>query len=136
MIYLVEDKPAKISIGLLDRAVLFAFEYLKLPEDLIIEIVFEDDPHDPYYCGSSDMEEGVGQIWINPKLKKKDIIATLFHEMVHVRQISEGSLEIGEWPVPSKWKGEFVVATYKDLPWEKEAYFLEEQLVTLFGEMK
>lgn len=136
MIYLVEDKPNKIDYALLDRAILFASEYLKLQEDLFVEVIFEFDPHDPNSCGSSDIEDDIAKIWINPRMKKQDIVVTLFHEMVHIQQITSNRLEIGEWPVPSKWMGEFVIANYKDLPWEIEAYRLEEDMMKQFGEVR
>ena len=61
---------------------------------------------------------------------KKDVILTLCHECVHIKQhISKDYLQIDGNFI--KFKNEIVdlnLTKYTELPWEKEAYKLEEEL--------
>lgn len=135
MIYIVDGKPARISYSLLDEVVLLGAEYLKLPKRIKIEIIFEKID-DIYQCGYSDIEDGVAKMWVNSNMPEDQIIATILHEMVHIQQMKSKKLVIGNWPTPSKWCGEYVIANYLELPWEVEAYRLEEEMLSLYNERK
>ena len=54
-----------------------------------------------------------------------DIVSTVCHEMVHVKQYVRG--ELGDM---GRWKSRRVSdnTSYSDLPWEKEAFKMEEGL--------
>ena len=63
--------------------------------------------------------------------KLKDLITTVTHEMVHVKQyyrkeMNDSLTTSGN----AKWKGKRVApdTTYYDLPWEKEAYRMQDTL--------
>jgi len=134
MIYFVENLPQrKITHEQLDQALVVADDILQLPEDTIVEITFVSGV-ERCYCGDADVEDGVAQITINQKLRKKDLIVTLFHEMVHIKQIIDGRLSIGEGRVPSKWDGEVYNGSYEELPWEEEAFRMEQHIMNTFEE--
>jgi hypothetical protein len=68
---------------------------------------------------------------IDPSISRKNILLTLAHEMVHIKQYVMGELhETGNSDI-SKWKGKKVddtVINYWDLPWEIEAHGREKGL--------
>ncbi|MFA7408338.1 MAG: hypothetical protein WCY93_11040 [Anaerolineaceae bacterium] len=117
--------PKKLSEDLLDKAFLFACEYLDLVN---LEIVLSFEKLEDHQMGltSFDEEEPIS-ITIDKKLKPADMIRVLFHEMVHVKQYIEGHLEEG---FNLKWMGEEWDGAYEDAPWEVEAFDLEEEMVT------
>jgi hypothetical protein len=125
MIYEAYNQPKKLATALLDRAVAFACEYLQL--DVDIDIKFENLPISQFgYC---DYDEDEMIIIISKRLSKKEILQTLFHEFVHVKQYIDGRLESGS---PQKWMGIPVDADYKNRPWEIEAFVLEEKMMKEF----
>ena len=57
------------------------------------------------------------------------ILKTLAHELVHVKQFLKREL-VDTNGLESKWKGEaYLYIDYYNLPWEKEAYHLQEVLL-------
>lgn len=71
------------------------------------------------------------EVLINSKQSKKEIISTLFHEFVHIKQMLRNEFAmINESNY--KWKGRNVQPSryklYSNLPWEKEAYMMEKLL--------
>ena len=90
------------------------------------------------YCtdDSSDFSDFVGksprrfQIEVSRDLNLTDFIRCILHEFVHLKQFVNRDmieLETGK----TRWKGKTISkkVTYKDQPWEKEAYRLEEKLL-------
>ena len=62
-------------------------------------------------------------------LSLKELVTTLCHEMVHVKQYARNEMdEYGK-----KWKKKVVPegTNYYDLPWEKEAYRMQDKLAQL-----
>lgn len=125
MIYEAINQPKKMTTALLDKAVVFACDYLDLDIDLIIEF----ETMRPYQYGNCDYDGEDGIIVISKRLSKADIIKTLFHEMVHVKQFVDGRLEAGS---PSRWLGEVYSCDYDKLPWEVEAFEIEATMVNDF----
>jgi Zn-dependent peptidase ImmA (M78 family) len=123
MIYEVINQPKKIETALLDRAVFFASKYLSIDIDLTIK--FETLKH--YQYGLCDYDEDEVTITIAKRLSPKDVVRTLFHELVHVQQHSEGRLEYG-----NIWLGEKIEGTYEDYPWEIEAFEVEQKMIDEF----
>lgn len=74
---------------------------------------------------------------IDKRLPIEEIMTTIVHEMIHVKQWAKGELidAVEKGAVVSKWKGSTVAdhVDYMDLPWEVEAY---EQEPILFDQMK
>lgn len=79
-----------------------------------------------------EVERGVHEIELQQGLIEEDMITALFHEMVHVRQHCRGWLK-DKGPI-KVWKGDEWIAAYSTvdeymaLPWEAEAYKLQEEM--------
>lgn len=80
------------------------------------------------------------KISINKELHFPYIISTLAHEMVHVKQGVMGALRLNK--IGFVWKGKMhknidnmkpeEVEKYNSMPWEKEAFQLEQELTKKF----
>ena len=134
MIYEVENIPKKVPLDLLDRAMAFASDFLELDVDLLVS--FQSlKKHQCGFCDYSndcdyDYDQDEVVITIAKRLSVHEIIVTLFHEMVHVKQYSEGRLEqIGVW------LGQKYDCDYADLPWEIEAHETEQIMMEQFGKL-
>jgi len=126
MIYEVENLPKKVSLDLLDRAVSFAADFLDLEVDLLIEF----ESLKKHQCGFCDYDADEVILTISKRLSVHEMIVTLFHEMVHVKQYAEGRLEqVGVW------LGQKYDCDYVDLPWEVEAHEIEQVMMEKFGEI-
>jgi len=123
MIYEVVNQPKRIETVLLDSAVSFACSYLQLNVDFVIEF----ETLKKHQCGFCDYDEDEVIVTIAKRLSQKDIIRTLFHELVHVKQYIDGRLDHGY-----KWFGIVYEDDYDKLPWEIEAYKLEEKMMESF----
>jgi hypothetical protein len=66
---------------------------------------------------------------VHNKLTLKDFVTTICHEMVHVKQFARR--ETCGYGV--KWKGKKITpkTPYYDLPWEKEAYKMQDKLAQI-----
>jgi len=114
------------------KAVNFALKYL-MPrkKNLTVDINITDIPDDAdaYHCC---IDKGEHEIEVQTGLIEEDFITAIFHEMVHVRQHERGLLK--DYGIRKAWKGEEylgiydTVDTYMNLPWEEEAYRLQEEM--------
>ena len=79
--------------------------------------------------------EGKVQGWcmeIDKRLKGDDFITCVLHELVHVKQQFKGELKEMKG-IEKMWKGEVhICIDYMNLPWEKEAYAMQETLLIEF----
>ena len=99
--------------------------------NLNIEITITDIPDDAdaYHCC---IDKGEHEIEVQSGLIEEDFMTAIFHEMVHVRQHERGLLK--DHGIRKAWKGEEYIGiydtteTYMNLPWEEEAYRLQEEL--------
>lgn len=123
MIYITVNKPSKIDISLLDKAVHFASEFLKLDIEFTIE--FESLKRHQY--GFCDYDEDDIVIVIAKRLSPENVVRTLFHELVHVQQYETGRLKHN-----GIWEGKEYNCSYDDNPWEREAYEIEEKMMRAF----
>jgi hypothetical protein len=130
MYYVSYGKPNKISDDLMDKAVLFASDFLEIDESVEIDFGGEFDNDCAGYC-DYDEEDGI-TLFVNPKLNKKMVIMTLFHEFVHAKQYINGELVSGIGNRRSRWNGKPYDGDYYSLPWEKEAYELEAVMSDIF----
>ena len=133
MLLSVNKVPKKLGTDTLNKVLDFAEKYLKLNPKLEIHIDFIktkkflgqyegiDEHGETHYI---DISEGESQ---------EDIIRSIFHELVHVRQTDDGDLSLDG----NSWKG-FLYRTkemeveYDHLPWEKEAAELEEKMWRIY----
>lgn len=99
--------------------------------NLTVEITITDIPGDAdaYHCC---IDKGEHEIEVQSGLIEEDFMTAVFHEMVHVRQHERGLLK--DHGIRKAWKGEEYIGiydtvdTYMNLPWEEEAYRLQEEL--------
>lgn len=125
MIYYVVNQPKKIETALLDKAVLFACDYLNIDVDFTLEF----KPMQRYCFGLCDYDTDETVIYISKGISKQNMIRTMFHEMVHLKQYTDGRLVSG---CPQRWLGIPINETYESLPWEVEAFDLEEKMMIDF----
>ena len=71
-------------------------------------------------------------IEIDKKQKGDDFVTCILHELVHVKQQFKGELKEMNG-IEKMWKGEVhICIDYMNLPWEKEAYAMQETLLIEF----
>lgn len=124
MMYYAESVPQEIALESLDKMIAFACKFLDLEVEEL-NITFEPMDATAAYV-DTDCEEEVVEMSINNQLHKVagELERTIFHELVHVKQVISGKLNTVS---PARWLGKTYEGTsYYDLPWEKEAYALEE----------
>jgi hypothetical protein len=125
MIYEVLNAPKKVDIALIDKAMSFACEYLGI--DLDADLTIEFDTLKKHQCGFCDYDEDEVIVTIAKRLSLREIIVTLFHELIHVQQYASGRLKHGR-----KWLGKVYDCAYIDLPWEIEAFSVESVMMEKF----
>lgn len=130
MIYELYDNPEWCTFELMDSILIHANHTLNFLKDSYFVIEFTDDVNGD---GNCDMEDNIVEINVNNKLSKQDAIITIFHELVHAEQIMKGKLVVGDGLTPSKWYDTIYRSTYRELPWEVEAFKLEKQLMETFN---
>lgn len=118
------------------RAAEFYARELNLPEDTAVFIDTYSITIDTPYDGAAYMpnSNGIYRVEIN-MIDGQDPFLILAHEMVHVKQFSEGSLSYFE--NEATWKGETYIipetVNYQEdfffsAPWEREAIEFSEEL--------
>lgn len=68
---------------------------------------------------------------LESRLPQHQLIETIAHEMVHVKQFAKGQLkhvQARNGRIVDMWLGKRVRATYWNSPWEREAYRREKEL--------
>ena len=78
------------------------------------------------------MEEDTNReftIDVHNKLTLRDFVTTICHEMVHVKQYARNEMSC----YGGKWKKKKIAddTAYYDLPWEKEAYRMQDKLAQI-----
>jgi hypothetical protein len=120
------------------RAVLFYAESLmseKMLEQISIKVVFDKSLDVHGYANVLERTENGKarsfEIQVNPFIGSHDILETLAHEMVHVKQFAYSETNDSL----TRWKGTFVPdeLDYYDQPWEIEAYGMTPGLFTKFA---
>tara|TARA_Y100001937_G_scaffold101718_1_gene139642 strand:+ start:1431 stop:1865 length:435 start_codon:yes stop_codon:yes gene_type:complete len=106
-------------------------ELMPRKRNLLVDFEITDIPGDAdaFHCF---IEKGQHEIEVQTGLIEEDFITAIFHEMVHVRQHERGILK--DHGVIKSWKGEEYIgiydsqSKYRNLPWEEEAYCLQEEM--------
>ena len=120
-------------------AVNFALNYLmprKKNLSIDVNVVDIPDDADAYHCC---VEKNYHEIEIQQGLIEEDFVTAIFHEMVHVKQHERGELK--DHGIRKAWKGEEHISIfsttdeYMELPWEEEAYRLQEEMYTKWIQM-
>ena len=99
---------------------------------LDIEVVFRTFKKDEGavgFCGMTDNNRTF-EIEIDKKMGINELVTTICHEMVHVKQYARNEMNDGIVKGRARWKTKFIPedTNYWDLPWEKEAYRMEKKL--------
>jgi len=85
-------------------------------------------------CSMEDTSKRKFTIEAHKTLGLRQLIMTLIHEMVHVKQFAKN--EMDDFPINGRqrWKSGTVPknVSYYDMPWEKEAVRLQEKLTDEF----
>ena len=85
------------------------------------------------YCTLTDNNRTF-EIEVDRKLNISELVTTICHEMVHVKQYARNQMtdECVQYGYAT-WKGRKVnpKTAYYDLPWEKEAYRLQDRLALM-----
>ena len=132
MLHVSIDGADQREANILYNAYFFALkELMPRKQNLDVEIALTDieGDADGFHM---EVEKNVHEIEIQKGLIEEDMITALFHEMVHVRQHARGWLK-DKGPIKT-WMGEDYIAAYSTvdeymaLPWEAEAYKLQEEL--------
>lgn len=134
MLLSVNKVPKKLGTDTLNKVLDFAEKYLKLNPNLEIHIDFIRTKKFLGQYEGIDEHGETHYIDINEGESQEDIIRSIFHELVHVRQTNDGDLSLDG----NSWKG-FLYRTkemeveYDHLPWEKEAAELEEKMWRIYN---
>jgi hypothetical protein len=134
MLLSVNKVPKKLGTDTLNKVLDFAEKYLKLNPKLEIHIDFIKTKKFLGQYEGIDEHGETHYIDISQNESQEDIIRSIFHELVHVRQTDDGDLSLDG----NSWKG-FLYRTkemeveYDHLPWEKEAAELEEKMWRIYN---
>ena len=101
--------------------------------DIEIQLKNLNDENAVGYCM---MEENNRQftIEVDRKLGIKELVTTICHEMIHVKQYARKEMDDWSGKGLARWKGKTFNAEktdYYNLPWEKEAYRLQDKYANL-----
>ena len=128
----------KLFLPYVKRAARFYAQSLFKPralENLILKIKFNKKIDAYGYASVTEFSPSNKprqfEIELHPGIGAYDILKTLAHEMVHVRQYIQGDVNIRL----TRWKGTAVAdVDYWDQPWEIDAHGREDGLLTKFAE--
>lgn len=120
--------------ALAEKTVAWSIKKLGLSRmsSLSIDVVLRKmKKHEYGYCNIVDNNRNF-VIDVNKNVTIKDLVSTIIHEMVHVKQFARNEMNGHNM----QWKSKIISedTDYMDLPWEKEAYRLEEKFVKLIWE--
>ena len=111
----------------------------RLSEVISIHLIFRKDLAKKEFVYGDCGWEGDGSsarlftIRIDPSMTRFQQFTTLSHELVHMKQFAKGELyDYTYRPEITRWKRRKInveKTDYKDLPWEKEAYKLQRNLI-------
>lgn len=119
------------------RAALFYANELMSPrmlENILVRVKFNSKINAHGYASVTEFSPSNKarqfEIELHPGIGAKEILKTLAHEMVHVKQYATGDINING----TRWKGSKVDAPdYWTEPWEIEAYGMQPGLFTKFA---
>ena len=101
---------------------------------LYIQTVLSKIKNADGYCSMEDDEKRTFTIEVDKTLKLRQLIMTLIHEMVHVKQFARN--EMTDYLVNGRyrWKSKTISQNtpYEKMPWEREALRLQEKLTDEF----
>ena len=133
MIYCTVNGGNKKERDLIENAFYFAVsELMPKKQNLDVEIWLTDMPHDDADGYHLHVDKYEHNIELQTGLIEEDLVTALFHEMVHVRQHERGQMK--DKGIIKVWDGDEYLSLYSTvdeymrLPWEAEAYKLQEEM--------
>ena len=125
---------------LVEDAMIFAVNYL-MPRKKKLWVDVELTNLEGDVVGFHDCEDKYQHtIEVQKGQTDEELLTTIFHEMVHVRQSERGYLK--DKGLVKVWKGQEYVhiysceEDYKQLPWEAEAYQLQEEMLEQYTKVQ
>lgn len=103
----------------------------RLAHNINVDIILKKQDDTDGWCVWADknIKSREFELSIKKNLDDEDLILTIMHEMVHVKQMAKGELkELYRGGHRQVWKGKTVNKNYEDQPWEKEAYRMQDKL--------
>ena len=99
---------------------------------LDISILFKKIPVQENTIGTCLMQDNnrTFEIEIQKGLSFDEIVKTVCHEMVHVKQYARNEMTDSTWKGKLRWRNRFIKknTSYSKLPWEREAYRKQKTL--------
>ena len=99
---------------------------------LDISILFKKIPAQENTIGTCLMQDNnrTFEIEIQKGLSFDEIVKTVCHEMVHVKQYARNEMTDSTWKGKLRWRNRFIKknTSYSKLPWEREAYRKQKTL--------
>ena len=99
---------------------------------LDISILFKKIPAEENTIGTCLMQDNnrTFEIEIQKGLSFDEIVKTVCHEMVHVKQYARNEMTDSAWKGKLRWRNRFIKknTSYSKLPWEREAYRKQKTL--------
>lgn len=107
------------------------FSDIKVQESVEVRFEFCEDSGIDGYCMCEEDDSFL--IEVSPSLRGEDLVRTLIHELIHVKQYLTGELlqvhsNDGRGPRVYWKKVDMTDQLYEDRPWEREAHSLEDRL--------
>lgn len=139
----VQGRPTKVQLELCTRALAFYSLMLlgkRLDNKTILHLRFKKIPKKDNLLGYCEYDSNVPheyKITVDKILKEEDMLITLAHEMVHVKQYAKGELYDYVRGNRCRWQGkayDLEQVDFRDFPWEIDAKGREEGLYERFRE--
>lgn len=140
MLLYFEDAFVQKKAKLLTEMMEFAAKQLLGTKQPNIVITIESEVTTAYHVTCEWEDRPINprefKIVLSSKITLGELGKALFHEMVHVKQMYKGELKQRK-NQQLFWKGEHVPneIAYHELPWEIEAYRMQEELAEKYLEM-
>lgn len=127
MNYIEINGGRKVERELADRIISWCvFKLLPRHSTLEITLNFEELEKAFGYCLEGDTNSEF-ELSISKSLPVEDLVATICHEMIHVKQYARRELRCVDGKILWKEK-DYSKSKYEDCPWEREAYDMESKL--------
>ena len=123
---------SKFQREIVHKVIEWTIKRLKLTRmsSLCIQVILKKLRGVDGFCSTEDDSKRKFIIEAHKTLGLRQLIMTLIHEMVHVKQFARN--EMDDFPINGRqrWKSGTVSknVSYYDMPWEKEAIRLQEKL--------
>ena len=110
----------------------FIDKLMPIMRTLDISILFKKIPEKENTIGTCLMQDNnrTFEIEVQKGLTFDEIVKTVCHEMVHVKQYARNEMTDSFWKGKMRWRNRFIKknTSYSKLPWEREAYRKQKTL--------